>query len=129
MTRAADEHDKWQRANWDKVHPMVRQDCLDGLRAEIPARLMGILRAQHNAKQSLGSHDVFFHLGIGMRIRNILRNYLTDGELPEVDYYHDIAGNMLEPWEKPPPQGFVLTKARNWDDYYIGALQELCEKP
>jgi hypothetical protein len=48
-----------------------------------------------------------FHFSEGMAVRNLLRDVLRDEQLPPVEY----------------PVGPM----RNWDDYYMGALDELLE--
>lgn len=100
--------EKWSRDNWNKLPDLVRQDCLAELRAQVPAEILAEWKVQHAAGREIGGH--MFHFLGGMAVRNILRAQLTDGELPPA---HS---------ENYPPEG-----ARNWDDYYIGALQELCE--
>lgn len=106
----SDALDKWCRANWDKLPALIRQDCLNELRAQVPADILAKWKAQHAAGKGIGDDDPFFHHGNGMVVRNILRRQFTDEELLPVH----IKGY--------PPEG-----ARNWDDYYVGALQELCE--
>lgn len=105
-----DDIDKWCRSNWDKIPDLIRQDCLNELRAHVPADVLRKWKAQHTAGEGIGDDDPFFHHGAGMAVRNVLRKQLLDEELPPVH----ILGY--------PPEG-----ARNWDDYYTGALQELCE--
>lgn len=105
-----DEIHKWCRANWDKLPAMVRQDCLNELRAHVWPDLMRKWKAQHAAGQHIGDDDPFFHHGVGMQVRNLLRKQLTDEELPPA-----FGPNY-------PPEG-----AKNWDDFYTGALEELCE--
>ena len=56
---------------------------------------------QHARGISIGSDEGVFHFGTGMWVRNLLRDQLTDGELPY------------------PP---------DWDDYYMGALAAVVER-
>lgn len=106
----SDDLDKWCRANWDKLPALIRQDCLNELRAAVPASVLATWKAQHAAGKGIGSDYPSFHFHTGMAVRNVLRKQLLDEELPPA-----FSPNY-------PPEG-----ARNWDDYYVGALQELCE--
>lgn len=94
------ELDKWCRANWDKIPAEKRKACLDHLRGWIP---IAVLREWKRS----GFGDAFHMFGGGMQIRNRLRDIIKDADLPPVQY--------------------DLGPARNWDDYYTGALQELLE--
>lgn len=102
----------WSRANWNKVHPLVRTDCLKELRARVALPLLQKWIKQYKAGQEIGSDDPFFHFGTGMAIRNVLRAQLLDEELPSVVQLH-LEGHPL---------------ARNWDDMYLGALYQLVEE-
>jgi hypothetical protein len=94
---------KESRDNWNRVPVEVRKRCLDALRAEIsPETLAAWKTLYRSGKQFVG------HFSNGMSVRNILRRHLRDGDLPPVIY----------------PGDFACT---NWDDYYLGALQELVE--
>jgi hypothetical protein len=56
----------------------------------------------------IGGDEPWFHsLGAGMAVRNLLRRQYTDGELPPVKYDDG-------------------SEYRNWDDFYLGALMDLC---
>jgi hypothetical protein len=99
-----DDFYKKSRDNWDKVPTEIRRRCLDALRAEISPETLVAWKMQHRSGERFVGH---FSNGAG--VRNILRRYVRDGELPPVIY----------------PGGFPCT---NWDDYYLGALQELVEK-
>jgi hypothetical protein len=95
---------KKSRDNWDKVPVEIRNLCLDALRAEISPETLAAWKMLHRSgEQFVG------HFSNGMGVRNILRRHVPDRELPPVIY----------------PRGFHST---NWDDYYLGALQELVEK-
>jgi hypothetical protein len=65
---------------------------------------------QHKRGIRIGSDDPWFHLGIGMQIRNALRSVLLDDALPFVKY----------------PDG---SDCQNWDDFYGGALQQFVSEP
>lgn len=110
MTEKIDDLGRWCRANWDMLPELIRKDCLAELRSKVPPEMMAKWKAQHAAGEEIGSDDIFFHHGNGMAVRNILRKQLRDLELPAVH-----SPNY-------PPEG-----AKNWDDYYTGALQELVE--
>ncbi len=100
---------KWCRANWDKVPELVRNDCLNHLEGWITPAIIVDWK-----KQGYDRHDgTFHHFGGGMQIRNRLRDMLTDGELPEVEFDPD--NNPYGP-------------SKNWDDYYTGALDEFLER-
>jgi hypothetical protein len=64
---------------------------------------------QHKRGERIGADIATFHLSGGMVTRNILREVILDEELPAVIY----------------PDG---SASRNWDDFYTGALEELCER-
>lgn len=96
-------------ANWKKLPDLVRQDCINELKDKLPPWLVDRLKSDTKKGSHLGCHDPMFHFGNGMAIRNVLRNQLTDGELPPIIQ----------------PDGL---SASNWDDYYIGALQEFIEQ-
>lgn len=94
--------DAWCLKNFLSLHPLVQQDCLDHLDGWIPEKIIKDWKRD-------GFDPGFHFLGGGMQIRNRLREVLLDEELPAVTY-----GN-----------GDV---ARNWDDYYTGALHQLMER-
>lgn len=92
---------KWSRANWNKLPEAQRKACLDHLDGWIK-------REQFEELRTYRFNPEFHHLGGGMRVRNRLREVLTDEKLPAVKY-----GEL---------------DAHNWDDYYQGALDELLER-
>lgn len=100
--------DKWSRNNWRRVPDMVRQDCINELRVKIPKDLATKFKVDYLNGRAIGSFDSYFHFGTGMAIRNVLRNQLLDNELPAVMYGSE--------------------EAHNWDDYYLGCLQEYIEQ-
>jgi hypothetical protein len=97
----------WSEANWAKMHALVRAEVelhlLDGL----PDEVLGRWRDQHARGVRIGSDDPFFHLGVGMAIRNACREQLTDMQLLPVTI--DLDGEPYGP-------------SQNWDDYYFGVL-------
>lgn len=107
MKRAI-ELQKWSRENWNKVPAVKRQECIDHIRSKIRQSEMNVFINQHQAGIALGEGVEMFHFSYGMQMRNALRDVLLDGELPLVKYEHG--------------------QARNWDDYYIGCLEELVEQ-
>jgi hypothetical protein len=107
--------DQWSLANWMTVHPLFRKDCEDYLLSKVPQEIFAHWRSQHRRGKSIGSDDPRFHHGVGMAIRNTLRDQLTDAELPEV---------TLDPEGKP-----YSAAGRNWDDYYQGVLMSICSCP
>jgi hypothetical protein len=96
--RAKDENDYAQIANFGMLSPEQRKLCTDHLAAHIPAEVQAAWREQVRRGVSIGCTDVRFHLGVGMAVRNCLREVLTDDKLPH----------------------------SHWDDYYQGALYALC---
>ena len=98
---------QWCRANWNKVHPDIRRECLDLLDGWIPKDVIVKWKV-------LPPYEVAgFHMfGGGMSIRNRLRERLTDMELPTVETNHE--GESY--------------RSKNWDDYYTGALEEWLER-
>lgn len=96
----------WCRANWNKLPETIRENCLSHLKARIPIPVL------HRWKKDGYENEMMFHFHAGMQIGNILREQLTDDKLPEVVMDHE-----------GKPYG-----SRNWDDYYIGALDDLLEK-
>jgi hypothetical protein len=95
---------KLSRDIWNKVPMEVRKRCIDALRTEIPPQTLAVWKAQYRSGE-----EFVGHFSNGMYVRNILRRHVRDGELPPVI----------------SPGGLPST---NWDDYYLGALQELVEK-
>lgn len=103
--------DAFSETNWARVPKKLQEQALKPLREFIEnltddysLRLVEKWRNQYSNGYRIGSDDIIFHLGLGMHIRNILRQGLLDEYLPEVEY----------------PEG----SAKNWDDYYMAALRE-----
>lgn len=103
---------KWSRENWNKIPELVRQDCINELRDKIPADILHLWKTDVKLGREIGATYLGFHFGLGMAVRNVLRNQLTDEELPPIKQLH-LDGQP---------------EARNWDDFYMGALQEFVEQ-
>ena len=99
----------WSKENWEKIPALVREDCLNELAAKVPGDLLLLWIEQVRNGKEIGSNDTFFHHGVGMAVRNVMRAQLLDEELPPIKQEH-IDGHP---------------EARNWDDFYIGALHAL----
>jgi hypothetical protein len=96
-----DELKKWCRANWDTIDENRRQLCIIHLRSKIPASVIA------NWKRDGYDQGRFhFPFGGGMAVRNMLRDIILDKELP-------------------PVKQLDGSTARNWDDFYTGALDQL----
>jgi hypothetical protein len=96
--------------NWNSIPKDARSRCIGILRSKTPPDMLSRWKDQHARKIRIGSDDPWFHLGIGMQIRNALRSVLLDQDLPPVKYED---GNEY----------------KNWDDFYHGALQEFVSEP
>lgn len=107
--RPIDDLEYWCCSNWENVHHLTRQACVNHLREVVPLEMITKWKEQYKRGISPGSDNPLFHMGEGMFLRNELRSILTDEYLPLVPTYPGGA-----------PYG-----ARNWDDYYIGALFDL----
>lgn len=104
----------WSEANWSKLPKRVREAVEGHLRRKLEEEARELLakwRGQHARGISIGSDDPTFHFGVGMDVRNVCRDQLTDQELPRVEVDHE--GKPYGPHE------FGLG---NWDDYYFGVL-------
>jgi hypothetical protein len=87
------------RTHWNVLPNELREPCLQHLRACIPPEMI--------LTWKVFGFPRHFHFSEGMAVRNLLRDVLRDEQLPPVEY----------------PDGPM----RNWDDYYMGALDELLE--
>jgi len=105
-----DDHDQTVLDNWNRLSEDIRSRCVDLLRSKTPSDMMGRWKDQHARRIRIGSDDPWFHMGIGMQVRNAMRSILKDDELPFVKYDD---GNEYQ----------------NWDDFYGGALQQLITEP
>lgn len=104
--RPRDDLEKWCHDNWLKIPAEDRERCLAVLRKKAPPEMLAEWKAQHERGMRIGSNDLFFHFGIGMQVRNALREVLTDDKLPAIKQRDGSEG-------------------RNWDDFYTGALEDL----
>lgn len=91
---------------WATVPEADRKRCLDHLRSKVPADVIAKWQAQYERGNCIGSDDIRFHLGVGMTVRNTLREVLKDSELP---------GSAS------------VMRGLHWDDYYVGALHALVQ--
>lgn len=92
----------WSRDNWKRIPEAKREECINHLHGWIPYD-------QLSQWKENGFGSDFHMFGGGMQIRNRLRDILKDDDLPPVAY-----------------RGGAFF--RNWDDYYMGALDELMER-
>lgn len=102
----------WAEANWAELPDLVRADVELHLLDRLPKEVLEHWRDQHERGVRIGSDDPFFHLGVGMAVRNACREQLTDMELPLVTIDHE---------GKPYNTGSNMPGG-NWDDYYFGVL-------
>lgn len=97
--RTRDALDAAQCSAFDQLPEIIRRACVRALHAAVPAAVLAEWTDQYRRGVSIGCTDGRFHVGVGMAVRNKLREVLTDERLP----------------------------AGNWDDYYRGALYALCQ--
>ena len=91
---------------WQGIPREQRLKCASHLRERVIAEAPSTaLRWSDQVRRGMvvGSEDLNFHHGVGMQVRNTLRRVLPDESLPPIKYSD---GSL----------------ARNWDDYYLGAL-------
>lgn len=86
-----------------KAVAYLKEQFTDEVKAAIRARVM-----EHGADWMPPGG----HFGWGMGVRNLLRDVITDQELPAPIMPEDYQG-------KPPTCG-------NWDDYYMAVVQDAC---
>lgn len=93
-------------ANWKRIDPATRRLCADHLRMVIGDHPAVLERWRDQKRRGIapGSDDVRFHFSGGMAVRNVLRQVLLDHRLP---------GPEAE---------------RNWDDFYMGAIDEIASE-
>lgn len=92
---------EWSCDNFKCLPPLIQRDCIGLLKDKIPPEIVKELKGKSGEE----IFDIpFFHFSWGMGIRNLLREIFLDEELPEID------------------------GARNWDDYYMGALLAALEE-
>jgi hypothetical protein len=106
--RAIEAH---SRQRWNLVPERWRFRCLSHLKAEMEKNSASrdILEGWRTAKRngvSIRSTDSFFHFGVGLWVRSTLRHVLPDSNITDQS-----------------------TPVVNWDDVYMGALDELVSLP
>lgn len=114
-----DDIDVWSHQNWMKVPYQQRQACLRHLKAYIPPELLEEWKREYTTNFSIGHNDVRFHFSTGMAVRNLLRDRLRDEDLPAITQRH-----LPRRWWGLGPR----PTAKNWDDFYMGALQDFVEQ-
>lgn len=102
MTR--EDLDAWSHGNWTRIPEGLRRKCLDHLHEEVDPGTA----TKWRSLDRIGDGDPFFHFGVGMAVRNVLREVMPDDDLPPVDY-----------------DG---VEYQNWDDFYVGALADFLEE-
>lgn len=85
--------------DWCCLPLAIREKCAEHLRSKVPEAIIAKWKSQSDRGMEIGSDDIRFHLGVGMNVRNALREVCRDSQLP--------AGQQ------------------NWDDFYLGALEAL----
>src|SRR5688500_1764558 len=96
--------DQWYKDRWDSIPAEMKRAIVAHLRAHLKPDVMAEIRKAIKLKGSLNwiGHN---HFGWGMGVRNLLRDVVTDDKLPSAPY--------------PDGRG----EYRNWDDYYIQAVE------
>lgn len=84
----------------------LRERAVEHLRAHMSAETAEQIRDLQAADPELWW--AVHHFGMGMNVRNLLREVIKDDELPPVEY------DKFEEY-------------RNWDDYYIPVLEEAAD--
>lgn len=104
----------WSIGNWLQIPEPDRRLLLDHLRAGFnnptAVQLLARWRGDLEAGCPIGEGDLGFHFGVGMWVRNLLRDVMTDDGLPLIRQ----------------PDGSM---GRCWDDFYVGALHALVTEP
>lgn len=102
--RPPDRVERASRRNFDRLPEYVRERCVGHLHrrllAEAPVMLLR-WRDQQRRGAAVGGDDPRFHFGVGMAVRNCLREVVADAKMP----------------------------SGNWDDCYHGALSAACSLP
>lgn len=94
----------FSKRNWRRVPSDTREACINKLRQCVPPNMLNTWKDQVRRGVPIGSDNIMFHFGVGMQIRNALREVIKDNDLPPVKYQNvDVC---------------------NWDDYYHGALYD-----
>ena len=103
--------DQHSEENWEQfvsTDPARSKNAVDELRTWLDQQNKDTVerwRDQYRRGKQIGCDDPWFHFGVGMAIRNVLRTAVPDDRLPWVQY----------------PGG---RQAKNWDDFYTAALRE-----
>ena len=97
--RLRDALDNAQCAAFDQLPEIHRRACVRRLHEAASPTTLAEWVDQYQRGVSIGCTDGRFHIGVGMAVRNVLREVLPDDRLPN----------------------------GHWDDYYRGALYALCE--
>jgi hypothetical protein len=92
----------WYDARWQSIPAETRERIVGHLRANLTGGQLEQIRELHSADPDRWAHP--FHLLGFMAVRNLLREIIRDDELPDAPY----------------PGGETH---RNWDDYYVQALE------
>jgi len=92
-----DADDEWQRKNFARLTQDQQERCIAYLRVKVPNTARAEWQDQAARGVRIGSTDLRFHFGVGMAVRNVLREVVPDDALP----------------------------GEQWDDYYRGALYAL----
>ena len=101
--------DQQSYTNWMRLPEDIRRSIVDHVKNKADITMLNRWRDQHARGMRIGSDDIFFHMCLGMQIRNACRDILTDDGLPPVKYDD---GNEYQ----------------NWDDFYFGMLQQLASE-
>lgn len=101
--------DVWCRSNWNRVPEEDRSACIEHLKNVLGPENVTRFSEQYARGERIGADIPGFHFGGGMAVRNALRKVLLDDRLPEVTQRDG-------------------SKSQNWDDFYLGTLEELCER-
>lgn len=92
----------WYDARWAAVPEEMKRRVVAHLRDELGEEQLAAIREKHAANPE--GWALPYHMFAGMGVRNLLREVVRDGELPPAPY----------------PGG---EEQRNWDDYYVQALE------
>lgn len=90
---------------WYDLPKDIRKRCVGLLQEKIPETLASHWSDQFKRGKRIGSDDTYFHFAMGLRIRNLFRDIMSDDHLPLV---RGVDGNFY----------------RNWDHFYYGGIVE-----
>jgi hypothetical protein len=91
--------DSWSKKLWTEVPESIRKEVEDHVLAHLPGALLTELRDLHARGIPISFDKAFFHFTVGMEVRNLCRERLSDNELAA---FCSLGGN--------------------WDSCYIGVL-------